>query len=41
MELFGGVGRKGWTVWGNQASEGYRPGWKTYAYNSMVIASAQ
>lgn len=38
LELFGRGVRKGWTVWGDQASEGYRPGWKTYAYNSTSVA---
>lgn len=37
LELFGRGVRKGWTVWGNQASEDYRPGWKTYAYNSTHV----
>ena len=34
LELFGRGLRPGWTVWGNQAEEGYEPTWKTYAYNS-------
>jgi N6-adenosine-specific RNA methylase IME4 len=34
LELFGRGVRKGWTVWGNQADEDYKPDWKTYAYNS-------
>lgn len=38
LELFGRGVRTGWTVWGNQASEDYRPDWKTYAYNSSVAA---
>lgn len=38
LELFGRGVRKGWTVWGNQASEDYKPDWKTYAYNSSVAA---
>jgi N6-adenosine-specific RNA methylase IME4 len=38
LELFGRGVRKGWTVWGNQASEDYRPDWDTYAYNSGRLA---
>lgn len=38
LELFGRGVRQGWTVWGNQADEDYRPDWKTYAYNSSVAA---
>ena len=34
LELFGRGIREGWTVWGNQASDDYRPDWDTYAYNS-------
>jgi N6-adenosine-specific RNA methylase IME4 len=34
LELFSRGTRKGWTVWGNQANEGYRPTWQTYKYNS-------
>ncbi len=39
LELFGRGLRKGWTVWGNQASEDYRPDWETYAYNSGNLAA--
>ncbi len=39
LELFGRGVRKGWTVWGNQASEDYKPGWKTYSYNSSNMAA--
>jgi N6-adenosine-specific RNA methylase IME4 len=39
LELFGRGVRKGWTVWGNQASEDYRPDWKTYSYNSASFAA--
>lgn len=39
LELFGRGVRKGWTVWGNQASDDYKPGWKTYAYNSAKVAA--
>jgi N6-adenosine-specific RNA methylase IME4 len=34
LELFARGMRDGWAAWGNQASEGYRPTWKTYAHNS-------
>ena len=34
LELFGRGRRKGWAVWGNQASDAYEPDWDTYAYNS-------
>lgn len=39
LELFGRGIRKGWTVWGNQASDDYKPGWKTYSYNSSNMAA--
>ena len=39
LELFGRGTRKGWTVWGNQATEDYRPDWETYAYNSRSLAA--
>ena len=38
LELFGRGVREGWTVWGNQADADYKPGWKTYRYNSGVAA---
>lgn len=41
LELFGRGVRKGWTVWGDQASEDYRPDWKTYAYNSTSVEVGQ
>lgn len=31
----------GWTVWGNQADADYKPGWKTYAYNSTLPMAAE
>jgi len=34
LELFARGTRAGWTNWGNQASEDYRPDWQTYAHNS-------
>jgi N6-adenosine-specific RNA methylase IME4 len=36
LELFGRGTRKGWTTWGNQADDSYRPTWKTYANHSRV-----
>lgn len=36
LELFARGTRPGWTFWGNQADETYRPTWKTYAYNSVA-----
>jgi N6-adenosine-specific RNA methylase IME4 len=36
LELFSRGTRPGWTVWGNQADEQYRPTWKTYKHNSAV-----
>ena len=39
LELFGRGVRSGWTVWGNQADEAYRPDWDTYAYNSGSLAA--
>ena len=36
LELFARGTRPGWTYWGNQADEDYKPTWKTYAYNSAV-----
>lgn len=39
LELFGRGKRKGWTVWGNQADQDYKPDWKTYAYNSATVAA--
>src|SRR5690606_11558285 len=34
LELFSRGVRKGWHCWGNQADEGYRPTWSTYAHHS-------
>jgi N6-adenosine-specific RNA methylase IME4 len=36
LELFARGRRDGWTSWGAQADEGYRPSWKTYAYSSVT-----
>ena len=38
LELFGRGVREGWTVWGDQAADGYAPDWATYPYNSSVAA---
>lgn len=39
LEMFARGTRPGWTFWGNQADEDYKPTWKTYAYNSSVEAA--
>ena len=39
LELFARGTRPGWTYWGNQADDEYRPTWKTYSYNSSVEAA--
>src|SRR6266849_4343115 len=36
LELFARGNRKGWTTWGNQAHDDYRPTWKTYAHHSRA-----
>lgn len=36
IELFSRGARNGWTVWGNQADDSYKPDWKTYSYNSSA-----
>lgn len=36
LELFARGTRPGWTYWGNEADESYRPSWDTYAYNSAA-----
>jgi N6-adenosine-specific RNA methylase IME4 len=36
LELFARGARKGWTCWGNQADDSYRPTWKTYPNNSRA-----
>ena len=40
LELFSRGKRKGWTVWGNQADDSYKPDWDTYGYNSATEAIA-
>lgn len=39
LELFGRGKRDGWTVWGNQADDDYKPTWKTYSYNSAAVTA--
>ena len=39
LELFGRGVRQGWTVWGNQAREDWRPDWDTYPHNSGSLAA--
>ncbi len=34
LELFGRGKRENWTVWGNQATDDYKPTWDTYKHNS-------
>jgi N6-adenosine-specific RNA methylase IME4 len=36
LELFARGTRKNWSMWGDQADEGYRPTWKTYVNNSAA-----
>lgn len=38
IELFARGTRPGWTYWGNQADDSYKPTWDTYAYNSSIPA---
>jgi N6-adenosine-specific RNA methylase IME4 len=40
LELFARGTRRGWTTWGNQADEDYRPTWKTYAHHSRANSIA-
>ena len=41
LELFGRGARKGWTVWGDQANDDYRPTWNTYATRLDVEKSGE
>src|SRR5690349_24202658 len=36
LELFARGTRENWATWGNQASDDYRPTWKTYAHHSQA-----
>ena len=38
LELFARGTRTGWSYWGNQAIDGYKPTWETYAYNSAATS---
>jgi N6-adenosine-specific RNA methylase IME4 len=38
LELFARGTREGWTSWGNQADDNYRPTWNTYAHHSAAVA---
>lgn len=40
LELFGRGVREGWSTWGNQADESYRPTWDTYANHSQADVAA-
>jgi N6-adenosine-specific RNA methylase IME4 len=40
LELFARGTRKNWIMWGNQADDGYRPTWKTYAHHSRAELAA-
>lgn len=40
LELFARGARKGWTAWGNQADDSYKPTWKTYSHNSRASSHA-
>ena len=40
IELFSRGVRKGWTTWGNQATDDYAPTWSTYANHSRSISVA-
>jgi N6-adenosine-specific RNA methylase IME4 len=35
LELFARGTRPGWSYWGDQANDAYRPTWDTYTYNSQ------
>jgi N6-adenosine-specific RNA methylase IME4 len=41
LELFARGTRKGWTTWGHQADDDYRPTWKTYANHSKAMIAAE
>jgi N6-adenosine-specific RNA methylase IME4 len=41
LEMFSRGTRPGWTVWGNQADESYKPDWPTYDYNSSIAIAAE
>jgi N6-adenosine-specific RNA methylase IME4 len=37
LEIFARGKRRGWSGWGDQADEHYRPTWNTYAYHSGAV----
>lgn len=41
LEMFSRGTRPGWTVWGNQADDDYKPTWDTYSYNSSMPVAAE
>jgi N6-adenosine-specific RNA methylase IME4 len=41
LELFARGARKGWSAWGNQATENYKPDWSTYKNNSGALIAAE
>ena len=41
LELFARGTRPGWTYWGHQARDDYKPTWDTYAYNSAMPIAAE
>lgn len=41
LELFSRGTRPGWTVWGKQADDGYRPSWSTYKNHSASTLAAE
>ncbi len=41
LELFSRGTREGWTVFGNQADDDYRPSWPTYRNNSRAAVPAE
>jgi N6-adenosine-specific RNA methylase IME4 len=41
LELFARGSRKGWTTWGNQATDDYVPTWTTYSHNSSCDRNSE
>jgi N6-adenosine-specific RNA methylase IME4 len=41
LELFARGARPGWSSWGNQATDTYKPDWSTYKNNSGVLVAAE
>lgn len=41
LELFARGTRPGWTYWGDQADDSYKPTWDTYAFNSKNVTSSK